>query len=222
MKIFAISCFFFIGLKLSWAQYSTSGVIEITGTNDKVDNPDCLERPIRGRCSGSYQRWYYNPKTIKCKKFKYGGCGGNNNRFFTWGQCILQCPYKKSTNLDCTEPKVVGPCYSSLRRFYYNTVTERCEVFHYGGCKGSKNRFLTRRECESNCPAKQGCLEPKKRGPCGNYSSRYYFNRRTRQCERFIYGGCQANENNFLSKEECEKKCPVEVRKAEFTNQIFF
>jgi len=26
---------------------------------------------------------------------------------------------------------------------------------------------------------------------------RYYFNRATQQCEKFMYGGCFGNENNF-------------------------
>jgi len=36
---------------------------------------------------------------------------------------------------------------------------------------------------------------------------RYYFNNITGQCDSFIYGGCDGNGNNFLTKELCEIEC---------------
>ncbi|KAM8901348.1 tissue factor pathway inhibitor isoform 3-T3 [Lycaon pictus] len=35
----------------------------------------------------------------------------------------------------------------------------------------------------------------------------YFFNIHTQQCEEFIYGGCEGNQNRFESLEECEEKC---------------
>merc|ERR1719233_2834014 len=46
-------------------------------------------------------------------------------------------------------------------------------------------------------------------GPCYAYMPRWTFNRATRTCEQFVYGGCQGNKNSFGSKAECEKKCGV-------------
>lgn len=41
------------------------------------------------------------------------------------------------------------------------------------------------------------CEQPKIVGPCEAEFPRYYFNRQTEKCEKFTYGGCQGNENNF-------------------------
>lgn len=51
------------------------------------------------------------------------------------------------------------------------------------------------------------CRQPKVVGPCKAYIPRYWYNKRTNQCERFIYGGCQGNQNNFETIEECERRC---------------
>lgn len=44
-------------------------------------------------------------------------------------------------------------------------------------------------------------------GPCDNYVLRHYYDQSTGRCEYFYYGGCEGNENNFASSEECEKRC---------------
>ncbi|NP_001003243.1 tissue factor pathway inhibitor [Canis lupus familiaris] len=44
-------------------------------------------------------------------------------------------------------------------------------------------------------------------GPCRAMIRNYFFNIHTQQCEEFIYGGCEGNQNRFESLEECEEKC---------------
>ncbi|GIY03103.1 zonadhesin [Caerostris extrusa] len=44
-------------------------------------------------------------------------------------------------------------------------------------------------------------------GPCRGAMSRYYYNHRRKRCERFTYGGCKGNENNFKTEEECRLTC---------------
>lgn len=51
------------------------------------------------------------------------------------------------------------------------------------------------------------CSQPKFPGTCRGMFMRYYYNKETNSCQMFIYGGCNANANNFEKKEECEKKC---------------
>jgi hypothetical protein len=51
------------------------------------------------------------------------------------------------------------------------------------------------------------CYDPKSPGRCEAYFPRFYFNAQTGKCERFIWGGCQANGNNFGSRNACEKAC---------------
>ncbi|KAK3554491.1 hypothetical protein QTP70_024301, partial [Hemibagrus guttatus] len=42
---------------------------------------------------------------------------------------------------------------------------------------------------------------------CSNYESRWYYDRQARQCNHFWYGGCEGNDNRFLTKSECEETC---------------
>lgn len=44
-------------------------------------------------------------------------------------------------------------------------------------------------------------------GPCKAMMKRFFFNINTQQCEEFIYGGCEGNQNRFESLEECKEKC---------------
>jgi hypothetical protein len=42
-------------------------------------------------------------------------------------------------------------CTAAFRRFYYNTITKKCELFIYGGCGGNSNNFDTKKECKAAC-----------------------------------------------------------------------
>lgn len=54
---------------------------------------------------------------------------------------------------------------------------------------------------------KADCLLPKVVGPCRAAMPRFYYNNETQACEEFIYGGCSGNDNNFQTREECERVC---------------
>lgn len=56
------------------------------------------------------------------------------------------------------------------------------------------------------------CQLPKVNGPCKAAFKRFFFNSETSQCEKFIYGGCQGNENNFESLQECKETCESNER----------
>ncbi|XP_067000204.2 kappaPI-actitoxin-Avd3c [Anabrus simplex] len=51
------------------------------------------------------------------------------------------------------------------------------------------------------------CLLPYDVGPCRAGMPRYYYNAATNICERFTYGGCRGNENNFRTPKECVETC---------------
>ena len=44
-------------------------------------------------------------------------------------------------------------------------------------------------------------------GPCQAYIPRFFYNSTSMKCERFIYGGCAGNANNYESKEDCLECC---------------
>ncbi|XP_042332969.1 tissue factor pathway inhibitor 2 isoform X1 [Sceloporus undulatus] len=51
------------------------------------------------------------------------------------------------------------------------------------------------------------CLQPLVKGSCRAIISRWYYDRHSQTCKEFTYGGCEGNDNNFLSWQECSKRC---------------
>ncbi|XP_043931089.1 tissue factor pathway inhibitor-like isoform X2 [Protopterus annectens] len=113
-----------------------------------------------------------------------------------------------------------GPCKGSMARFFFNVFTQQCEGFEYGGCNGNENNFESTEECQEKCivtdkKSKQRhqwqvplhCLVEANPGPCRGFFTKYFYNATTGQCEKFMYGGCLGNENNFMTLEACNKSC---------------
>ena len=55
------------------------------------DPQACLLPKIIGPCKGYFPRFYFKKSAGKCKKFIYGGCGGNANNFETKRACKKRC-----------------------------------------------------------------------------------------------------------------------------------
>lgn len=51
------------------------------------------------------------------------------------------------------------------------------------------------------------CSLPRDTGPCRNDNLRYFFDSAVKKCRPFVYGGCQGNQNNFLSEQDCQQSC---------------
>ncbi|KAJ8300214.1 LOW QUALITY PROTEIN: hypothetical protein KUTeg_021733 [Tegillarca granosa] len=45
----------------------------------------------------------------------------------------------------------VGPCRNRILHYFYNTTSEKCESFMYGGCGGNDNRFISESQCKDIC-----------------------------------------------------------------------
>ncbi|NXM00882.1 TFPI1 inhibitor, partial [Tyrannus savana] len=116
-----------------------------------------------------------------------------------------------------------GPCKAIHVRYFFNIQSRRCEVFEYGGCHGNENNFLTLEECQKKCVVTgqypfsyppvssfappDFCFHEKDPGICRGYFTRYFYNKETKLCEVFKYGGCLGNQNNFKSLEDCQSTC---------------
>lgn len=105
----------------------------------------------------------------------------------------------------CLLPEDVGPCRARKSRWYYDSATDECVSFFYGGCSGNENNFLTEQDCEDAC--KDVCDQPRVIGPCRAAVPRWYYNKETSRCTSFTYGGCQGNGNNFETLEQCQSIC---------------
>ncbi|CAC5389450.1 unnamed protein product [Mytilus coruscus] len=51
------------------------------------------------------------------------------------------------------------------------------------------------------------CDQPKVVGPCNARMKRFYYDVHSGMCGEFYYGGCDGNENNFKTIEECKTVC---------------
>lgn len=70
----------------------------------------------------------------------------------------------------CNEPVTTGPCTDWQTKYYFNTASQACEPFTYGGCDGTGNRFSDLFECQTVCLAGR---EPRVGSAKGNiYSGR--------------------------------------------------
>lgn len=52
------------------------------------------------------------------------------------------------------------------------------------------------------------CSLPRAAGSCSSWTPRYHFDVLAARCLHFWFGGCHGNDNNFLSRAECQRSCP--------------
>ncbi|XP_043361388.1 tissue factor pathway inhibitor isoform X1 [Dermochelys coriacea] len=132
-------------------------------------------------------------------------------------------PPLKLGNSICALKADGGACKAIYTRYYFNIQTRQCEMFEYGGCHGNENNFITLEECQEMCVVSEFlvkktrgrfkkekpdfCFMEQDPGICRGYFSRYFYNKESQQCEKFKYGGCLGNQNNFKALEECQIAC---------------
>ncbi|XP_050740363.1 papilin-like isoform X2 [Eriocheir sinensis] len=196
--------------------------------------PRCVLVPQPGNCAHALARYFYSRSDGACLQFVYSGCGGNENNFQTKESCESIClggstpstasttyPFTSGTDrpLHCSLHPEAGPCYNFTDRFYYDPGTETCRTFRYGGCGGNNNNFLSKDWCLASCaltasttetvstdfPIK--CYQDTEVGDCFETLWRWHYKSSSHSCEVFLYGGCGGNDNNFITKEDCEAAC---------------
>ncbi|NXS22366.1 TFPI1 inhibitor, partial [Mystacornis crossleyi] len=129
-----------------------------------------------------------------------------------------------------------GPCKAIHIRYFFNIKSRKCEMFEYGGCHGNENNFLTLEECQKKfflfphphlahhlalfLGKPDFCFYNQEPGICRGYFTRYFYNKETKLCEAFKYGGCLGNQNNFRSLEECQTTCQENCNGIEQGQQV--
>ncbi|KFD55348.1 hypothetical protein M514_03688 [Trichuris suis] len=181
-----------------------------TCVKDKEESEpfDACKQPLSiGNCTGKTSRWFFDIANQQCKYFRYSGCGGNANNFMTKRDCEATCLEQLKSFGICGQKPAYGDCGIKIRRWFFNPRSGQCEKFSYSGCGGNSNRFDTKRSCEKRCLWIIACNQKMDPGPCRGLFRKWYFNRDTKKCETFVYGGCQGNMNQFNKESECKRKC---------------
>ncbi|XP_067625355.1 carboxypeptidase inhibitor SmCI-like [Eurosta solidaginis] len=256
-----------IAISASWSapqqkQTTQTAAAQVTQKQQKVEtagvtrvqDPKCLQPMEMGPCRMSLARFYYNSQTNTCEPFKFGGCRGNDNKFGFLKTCEDACvlPTKTATNnvansnakpaATVTIPKTVANTPISITTTTKAPVVAQTQpratkpilikmkfvlvLYFIAGLIATLHAAAVDSETAKPKPADadstsvapteasdvvEECHQPKETGRCFALFYRYAYNVESRQCEEFIYGGCNGNRNNFESKEECEKKClPVD------------
>ncbi|EFO27325.2 hypothetical protein LOAG_01154 [Loa loa] len=51
------------------------------------------------------------------------------------------------------------------------------------------------------------CQQPLQRGNCSQRIPSFYYSNRDHKCRKFMYSGCNGNENRFVNRRQCQAKC---------------
>lgn len=122
----------------------------------------CRLPAVAGRCRASIPRWFFDAPSGRCRRFVFGGCGGNGNNFGTESECRESCdpsspaPTNSTSPEGCRGPPVPGPCRAAFPRWYFVPEENSCREFTYGGCRGSANNHRDEQECLRRCRATTG------------------------------------------------------------------
>ncbi|XP_077551052.1 thrombin inhibitor hemalin-like isoform X2 [Haemaphysalis longicornis] len=179
-------------------------------------NVNCTERPDPGPCYEFLPRFYYDSESGDCRRFIYGGCGGNSNNFEFYEECEETCAAPQVPALPLVQAQE-----------YKNETTGRdlhIPPFPWGRApelpalpvvlaQGYKNETTGRDlhippfpwgRVSSSLPV---CYLPPVKGPCDAFQTRFFYNVTAGVCEPFLFSGCRSNGNNFRTLDECQVAC---------------
>uniref|UniRef100_A0A8C6XCC6 BPTI/Kunitz inhibitor domain-containing protein n=1 Tax=Naja naja TaxID=35670 RepID=A0A8C6XCC6_NAJNA len=144
-----------------------------------------LLNPKKGWCQKHSTRYYYDSKLHQCREFNYHGCGGNENNFSNYIDCVKACD--------------VFGTYTISQHLYLHFSYDEINVSETTFSPSPSLSFLP-------VFLPQKCKLPPKKGRCNEDFENFYYDHNSNMCKTFIFGGCGGNKNNFTFN-QCNKAC---------------
>ncbi|XP_064832212.1 tissue factor pathway inhibitor-like [Oncorhynchus masou masou] len=110
----------------------------------------CALKKDEGPCKVLKERFYFEIDTGHCESFEFGGCRGNANNFETLEACEGMCLVSADKS-PCHLDEAPGPCRGLVTRYFFDSQSQECKHFYYGGCFGNANNFKSMKECQARC-----------------------------------------------------------------------
>ncbi|KAK3538062.1 hypothetical protein QTP70_027413 [Hemibagrus guttatus] len=207
------------------AGQSDSTVITLLVLTPEQSHHHCLVPKKVGPCRGSFLRWHYNALTEKCENFTFGGCHPNRNNYLSMNECIQACdqvsvsPTSGShdpvdpSNEECGSP--CGPEKFTCANGCCIDKALKCDLLKQ--CSDGSDE----EQC-ANSKAASSCTQPPLTGPCRDSNTMWYYNPYEQKCRRFNYGGCDGNNNQFDTEENCMAVCSKITERDAYASQANF
>ncbi|XP_044292514.1 papilin isoform X2 [Varanus komodoensis] len=202
-------------LPLRWESNSHSSASHHFSSHHNVGTKvqDCSQSP-HGCCSDGHTAaagpFGQGCPLESCHQSRHGCCpdGISPSQGPNKEGCAL---YYSDSHVNRNEPAGASPTVRVSRVLSQPRPAEECRGSMYGCCYD--NVASASGPQGEGCPNRPSpsypvsCQLPSAHGPCTDWTTRWYFVHDVGKCNRFWYGGCHGNKNNFATEEECMKGC---------------
>ena len=106
-------------------------------------------------CSDAISIVYNCDGSVFCYQNGFAGFQQCNNLLANF--TVIKTLWDKNADCDaCFLPPDAGICQAAFLRYFYNSASENCEIFSWGGCGGNANNYTTFEACMAAC-GDNGC-----------------------------------------------------------------